>query len=159
MKWNEDSRSFARGVRYTRDYPKLDINAPSDKRLRTLLLTKSELWKDEEEWRCVVLEGGPAQWSISQKALKAVIFGTRASADLRATIAHLIAAHKPWVELREIVEVPFSYDLQVRPLPIQLSGSSGGSESWPAGSAEARESSPDSVASDNWPVSAPASDN
>lgn len=114
---NMEPFSHAYRVRYTRDYPKLDINAPSGKRLRTLLLTKSELWKDEEEWRCVVLEGGPAQWSIPKKALKAVIFGTRASADLRATIAHLIAAHKPWVELREIVEVPFSYDLQVRPLP------------------------------------------
>lgn len=114
---NIEPFSHAYRMRYTRDFPKLDINAPSDKRLRTLLLTKSELWKDEEEWRCVVLEGGPAQWSIPQKALKAVIFGTRASADLRATIAHLIAAHKPWVELREIVEIPFSYDLQVRTLP------------------------------------------
>jgi hypothetical protein len=64
----------------------------------------------------VVFSGGPAQWPIPQKALKAVIFGTRASADLRATITHLIAAHKPWVELREAVEVPFSYDLKVRRL-------------------------------------------
>ena len=96
---------------------KLDINATPDKCLRTFLRTKSELWKDEEEWRCVVFSGGAAQWSIPKKALKAVIFGTRASANLRATIAYLIAAHKPWVELREIVEVPFSYDLQVRPLP------------------------------------------
>ncbi len=61
--------------------------------------------------------GGPAQWLVSQKALKAVIIGTRANADIRATIAHLIAAHKPWVELREVVEVPFSYDLQIRLLP------------------------------------------
>jgi hypothetical protein len=104
-------------VRYTQDYPKLGINATPDQCLRTFLLTKSELWKDEEEWRCVDIKGGPAQWPISTKALKAVIFGTRASADLRATIARLIAAHKPWVELREVVEVPFSYDLQVKPLP------------------------------------------
>jgi len=55
-------------------------------------------------------------FSIPYGTLKAVIFGTRASADLRANIARLIAAHKPWVELREVVEVPFSYDLQVRPL-------------------------------------------
>ncbi|HTG34036.1 MAG TPA: DUF2971 domain-containing protein [Thermoanaerobaculia bacterium] len=104
-------------VRYTRDYPKLGINATPDQCLRTFLLTKSELWKDEQEWRCVLLEGGPAQWPIPQRALKAVIFGTRASADLRATITQLIAVHKPWVALREVVEVPFSYDLQVRPLP------------------------------------------
>jgi hypothetical protein len=103
-------------VRYTRDYPKLDINAPANKFFRTFLLTKSELWRDEEEWRCVDFPGGPAQWPIPKKALKAVIFGTRASADLRATIAQLITAHKPWVELREVVEIPFSYDLQVRPL-------------------------------------------
>ncbi len=109
-------------VRYTRAYPKLDINATPDQCLRTFLLTKSELWKDEEEWRCMDVQGGPAQWSISTKALKAVIFGTRASADLRATIAQLIAAHKPWVELREVVEVPFSYDLQVRPLPAPNPG-------------------------------------
>ncbi len=108
--------SHALRVRYTRDYPKLDINATPDQCLRTFLLTKSELWRDEEEWRCVVFSGGPAQWRISKKALKAVIFGTRASADLRATITQLIAVHKPWVELREVVEVPFSYDLQVRPL-------------------------------------------
>lgn len=109
--------SHALRVRYTRDYPKLDINATPDQCLRTFLLTKSELWKDEEEWRCVVFSGGPAQWPIPKKSLKAVIFGTRASADLRADIAQLIEAHKPWVELREAVEVPFSYDLQVRPLP------------------------------------------
>jgi hypothetical protein len=113
---NMEPFSHAYRVRYTRDYPKLDINATPDKCLRTFLLTKSELWKDEEEWRCVDFSGGSAQWSIPKKALNAVIFGTRASADLRATIAHLIAAHKPWVELREVVEVPFSYDLQVRPL-------------------------------------------
>jgi hypothetical protein len=109
--------SHALRVRYTRDYPKLDINAPANKFFRTFLLTKSELWKDEEEWRCVDFPGGSAQWPIPKKALKAVIFGTRASADLRATIAQLITAHKPWVELREVVEIPFSYDLQVRPLP------------------------------------------
>ena len=108
--------SLALRVRYTRDYPKLDLNANPDQHLR-MFLTKSELWKDEEEWRCVVLSGGPAQWSIPKKALKAVIFGTRASADLRATISQLIAEHKPWVELREVVEIPFSYDLQIRPLP------------------------------------------
>lgn len=109
-------------VRYTRDYPKLGINATPDQCLRTFLLTKSELWKDEEEWRCVDVQGGPAQWPISTKALKAVVFGTRASAELRATIAQLIAAHKPWVELREVVEVPFSYDLRVRPLPAPNPG-------------------------------------
>lgn len=109
--------SHAYRVRYTKDYPKLDINATPDQCFRTFLLTKSELWRDEEEWRCVVFSGGPAQWPIPPKALKAVIFGTRASANLRATIAHLIAAHKPWVELREVVEVPFSYALQVRLLP------------------------------------------
>ena len=109
--------SHARRVRYTRDYPKLGINATPNQCLRTFLLTKSELWEDEEEWRCVVFPGGPAQWQIPKKALKAVIFGTRARADLRATIAQLVAAHKPWVELREVVEIPFSYDLQVRPLP------------------------------------------
>jgi hypothetical protein len=107
--------SHALRVRYTKDYPKLDINAPANKFFRTFLLTKSELWKDEEEWRCVDFPGGSAQWPIPKKALKAVIFGTRASADLRATIAQLITAHKPWVELREVVEIPFSYDLQVRP--------------------------------------------
>jgi len=101
-------------VRYTRDYPKLGINATPNQCLRTFLLTKSELWKDEKEWRCVVVSGGPPQWPIHKKALKAVIFGTRASADLRAIITQLIAVHKPWVELREVVEVPFSYDLQVR---------------------------------------------
>jgi hypothetical protein len=109
--------SHALRVRYTRDYPKLDINANPDQYFRTFLLTKSEIWKDEQEWRRVVFPGGPAQWPIPKKAVKAVIFGTRASAGLRATIAQLIAAHKPWVELREVVEVPFSYDLQVRLLP------------------------------------------
>jgi hypothetical protein len=104
-------------VRYTRDYPKLDINASPGECLRTFLLTKSELWKDEEEWRCVEVSGGPAQWPIPPRALKAVIFGTRASAELRAAITELIALHKPWVELREVVEAPFSYDLQIRPLP------------------------------------------
>jgi len=108
--------SHALRVRYTKDYPKLDINATPDQCFRTFLLTKSELWIDEEEWRCVVFSGGPAQWPIPKKALKAVIFGTRACADLRTTIAQLIAAHKPWVELREVVEIPFSYDLRVRPL-------------------------------------------
>ncbi|HEV8580085.1 MAG TPA: DUF2971 domain-containing protein [Thermoanaerobaculia bacterium] len=104
-------------VRYTRDYPKLGIDATSGQLLRTFLLTKSELWRDEQEWRCLKVPGGPPQWSISEKALKAVIFGTRAKPELRATIAQLIEEHKPWVELREVVEVPFSYDLQVRPLP------------------------------------------
>jgi Protein of unknown function (DUF2971) len=108
--------SRALRVRYTRDYPKLDIYATPDQHLR-MFLTKSELWKDEEEWRCVVLAGGPPQWPIPKKALKAVIFGTRANAALRAAITQLIAEHKPWVELREVVEIPFSYDLQVRPLP------------------------------------------
>jgi hypothetical protein len=108
--------SHALRVRYTKRYPRLGINATPDQSFRTFLLTKSELWKDEQEWRCVVFQGGSAQWPIPQKALKAVIFGTRASAELRATVSRLIAEHKPWVELREAVEVPFSYDLQVRPL-------------------------------------------
>jgi len=114
--------SHALRVRYTKDYPKLDINATSDQIFRTFLLTKSELWKDEQEWRCVDFKGGSAQWPIPEKALKAVTFGTRASAKLRATISRLIAKHKPWVELREVVEVPFSYDLQVRPLAPNVSG-------------------------------------
>jgi hypothetical protein len=109
--------SNAYRVTYTKDYPKRDINATPDECLRTFLLTKSELWIDEKEWRCVAFAGGPAQWPISKDALRAVIFGTRASANLRATITQLIAAHKPWVELREAVEVPFSYDLQIKLLP------------------------------------------
>lgn len=63
------------------------------------------------------LLGRPRTMADSQEGAEGVIFGTRASADLRATVVQLIAAHKPWVELREVVEVPFSYDLQVRPLP------------------------------------------
>lgn len=112
--------SYAYRVRYTKDYPTLDINASPDLCLRTFLLTKSELWKDEEEWRCVEFLGGPPQWPIPKRALKAVIFGTRTKPEVRATIAQLIAAHKPWVELREVVEVPFSYDLEVRPLQVSV---------------------------------------
>jgi DUF2971 family protein len=59
--------SHARRVRYTRDYPKLDINATPDQCLRTFLLTKSEIWKDEEEWRCVVFPGGPGALGVDEQ--------------------------------------------------------------------------------------------
>jgi hypothetical protein len=109
---------YARRVRYSKDYPTLEINASPNLCMRTFLLTKSELWKDEEEWRCVEFLGSPPQWPIPKRALQAVIFGTRTKPDVRATITQLVAAHKPWVELLEVVEVPFSYDLQVRSLRV-----------------------------------------
>ena len=78
---NDNSlREFAKPVKYSKEYPKIDIlNSTPDEQVQAFLYTKADNWKYEEEWRIIhtETENGPGYKEIPQGMLSQIIFGAK----------------------------------------------------------------------------------
>lgn len=70
-------------VKYTQTRPTVFAfkDGNEQEQLDGALLTKSELWFYEEEWRMIYYRRGPGIYTIPHDALKRIIFGAAASKD------------------------------------------------------------------------------
>lgn len=102
-----------------------DLFADQDALTQTILLTKSDWWSYEDEYRLLVRDGRvDPQFSVTcydefvelpGRALIAVIAGPKCSDASIEMIQNLIAKHAPHVRLKRAVCVPHKYEISVSP--------------------------------------------
>ena len=107
-------------VLYRRTYPDFDITEPGYEPL----ITKSDVWAYEAEWRIISVERRLAQAAGTIKTddgflalppgvLKSIIIGCQANAEARELVASLVRTHAPDVLVRQATLTSDSYDLVI----------------------------------------------
>jgi len=115
-------RSGATKVIYRTTYPAYDITAPGYEPL----ITKSDVWAYEAEWRIAAEERGVAQapdtiqtdndfLMLPPGVLKSIIIGCRASEESRQLVERLVRTHASDLLVRRATLAPGSYDLIITP--------------------------------------------
>jgi hypothetical protein len=113
-------------VIYRKTYPSVDITGAG----YALLITKSDVWAYEREWRIVAEERGVAQalgtiktdnsfLTLPPGVLKSIIIGCLASEESRRLVASLVRTHAPDVLVRQATLAPDRYDLVITP-PVAI---------------------------------------
>lgn len=107
-------------VKYQNEYPKLKYTGDDEKDkefINTILLTKSDFWNYEKEWR-IIETRGPGLYQINNGDLNGVILGCQISEENRKRIISLIEKRTDNDKLRlyqaRIKESEFGLDI----LPI-----------------------------------------
>jgi hypothetical protein len=111
-------------VIYRATYPAFDMTAPGAG--YQSLITKSDVWCYEHEWRIIAEERGIAQAAGTIKTdndflilppgvLKSIIIGCLASEESRHLVASLVRTHAPDVLVRQAALAPDRYDLVITP--------------------------------------------
>jgi hypothetical protein len=107
-------------VIYRKTYPEFDITKPGYEPL----ITKSDVWAYEHEWRIISEERTGAQSTDTIKTddgfltlppgvLKSIIIGCQAPEKSRELVANLVHAHAPEVLVRQATLTSDSYDLVI----------------------------------------------
>jgi hypothetical protein len=115
-----DPFKYAAKVIYRRTYPAYDITGTGYEPL----ITKSEVWAYEAEWRIVAEERNSAQalgniktddgfLTLPPGVLKSIIVGCRAGKESRELVAGLVRTHAPDVLVRHATLTSDSYDLVI----------------------------------------------
>jgi hypothetical protein len=108
----------ARRVHYPRSYPNvrfLDCVDDRAKFVKTMLLTKSKLWKYEKEWRIIGDE--PRLYKYDPVALTGIIFGFRMKPEHKDLIGRLVGKRNPPVQLYQAIPWKHKFKMQIVPLP------------------------------------------
>ena len=102
-----------------------DLFADQNALTQAILLTKSDGWSYEDEYRLLVRDGKvDPQFSVTcydefislpDRALTAVVAGPKCTDASIEVIQKLIAKHAPHVMLRRAVCVPHKYEISVTP--------------------------------------------
>lgn len=82
-------------VKYSSSYPQINILRDYEDQTKKVLLTKSDLWKYEKEWRIFDPDNGPGIRAYPAEMLTGVIFGCDMSHENRQLI-------REWAKGREI---------------------------------------------------------
>ena len=109
-------------VIYRATYPAFDMTARGAG--YEALITKSDVWAYEREWRIVAEERGIAQAAETIKTdndfltlppgvLKSIIIGCQAPEKSRELVANLVRTHAPEVLVRQATLTSDSYDLVI----------------------------------------------
>ena len=110
-------------VIYRTTYPAFDITAPD----YDPLVTKSDVWAYEAEWRIVAEERGIGRreteiiktddgfLTLPPGVLKSIIIGCQAAEKSRELVANLVRTHAPDVLVRQATLASDSYDLVITP--------------------------------------------
>jgi hypothetical protein len=105
---------------YQRNYPAFDITGTGYEPL----ITKSDVWAYEAEWRIVAEERQAAQalstiktddgfLTLPPGVLKSIIIGCQATEKSRELVANLVRIHAPDVLVRQAILATDSYDLVI----------------------------------------------
>jgi hypothetical protein len=115
---------FAYEVDYNEDYPPFLLHKQTSR--PTILLSKSDVWKYEEEYRLIcpretiypnhplLMEGDYLR--IGATDLKAIIVGCQASDDTIRAATELLSEFAPHVELKQARRSPNKYRLEIERL-------------------------------------------
>lgn len=102
---------FLLKVHYSDNIPSLNIMDMNDEGfLPKMMATKMETWDYEEEYRIVTNKSGEQKFLPS--ALKGIVFGSKASDDLKERIRQLLEDRD--VDFYQIVSDDKSYDLSIK---------------------------------------------
>lgn len=104
----------AQRVRYADSFPA--INVALDEHLSDalkILLTKSEQWAYEREWRIVDRQHGPGVRTFEPDALKAILLGMNIKQEHEALIRELAGRHPAKPSVKKIRPAPLKYELTI----------------------------------------------
>tara|TARA_B100000965_G_scaffold402376_1_gene428180 strand:- start:937 stop:1704 length:768 start_codon:yes stop_codon:yes gene_type:complete len=107
----------AQQIRYSDTYPEVNpINQSDEERLFRALLTKSDHWKYEQEWRIIEYETGPGVKTFPSEILHGVIFGCRMTDKNKVRIREWCDGRKQPVKFYQAKERQREYALDILPL-------------------------------------------
>lgn len=129
LEFNTEGNFFSKALKvtYCKSLPVItaDLFADQNALTQTILLTKSDEWSYENEYRLLVRDGEvDPQFSVTchdefvslpDQALTAVIAGPKCSDASIEGIQRLITKHAPHVQLKRAVCVPHKYEISVSP--------------------------------------------
>lgn len=107
----------AQPVRYNRTYPTVKLSQHKVDWGRESMLTKSEHWSYEDEWRLTCRE--PGHMEMPEHALVRVILGCRISDHDRDQVRSLCAASDDGIEILQASMHPRQYTLEFRKIAAQ----------------------------------------
>ncbi len=111
-------------VDYQKDYPNLDLTDPSEEENLKPLITKSQVWKYEDEYRLIAREIGAAlsdgtltcvdnYVDLPDGALTGIIVGCMASKETVKAIRELVKCSKGQIELLKAERAHDKYELTI----------------------------------------------
>jgi len=80
------------------------------------LLTKSNHWDYEQEWRLIAYKNGPGVQKFRPENLTGIIFGARASAETQKSVRGWIATHPTPIKIYQARVNRFKYTLDIEEL-------------------------------------------
>jgi hypothetical protein len=108
-------------VQYLSKYPRLDLADESDERILLPLITKSDVWAYEDEYRLIAQERSAAfaaslltnnnYLTLPAGAIKAVILGCLASAETLGQVTEIVGRHGNSIAVRRLRRIPNVFDL------------------------------------------------
>jgi hypothetical protein len=104
-------------VSYSPQRPTLNIfNQSMDEQVRASVLTKSDVWQYEGEWR-LVHAGHVGKWSFPRDAITSVVVGARISLDQQALVRGWALSNDPPIPVFSASLVGHSYAVEIPGMP------------------------------------------
>ena len=109
---NTDIR--AQKVKYTDLYPEVNyLLTPEDNQRKFTLLTKSNHWSYEKEWRIIEYQHGSGTCSFPKEKITGVIFGSEMPPEIKQQIRQWIYNREPKIDVYEAKKKHRKYGLDI----------------------------------------------
>jgi len=106
-------------VNYADEYPNITLFDDNDKRMEATLLTKSNHWKYEKEWRIVEHQEGAGIHPYPEEMLACVILGLNFPQECREEIINMLASKHRKVEILEAKMCERKFAIEITSIPNQ----------------------------------------
>lgn len=107
---------LAQKVDYHPEFPEVDLLGSSpDEQVQSLLLTKAEEWKCENEWRIIDHDTGSGCKAFPEELLVEVIFGALMEQEDKEAVVEWVSKRNCPVQLSQVSLGSGSYSLVIEP--------------------------------------------
>lgn len=109
----------AQKVKYTESYPEINyLLTPEDHQIEFTLLTKSNHWRYEKEWRIIEFQHGPGTCTFPKEKITGVIFGSEMPPERKQMIRQWVGGRIPPIEIYEAKKRDRKYGLDIHGLKL-----------------------------------------
>ena len=116
----ENTDIGAQKVKYTESYPVINyLLTPEDDQREITLLTKSNHWSYEKEWRIVEYQHPPGTCNFPKEKITGVIFGSEMPPEMKELIRLWICDTEPQIDIYEAKKNHCKYGLDIPNLKLR----------------------------------------
>ncbi|MEN6317608.1 MAG: DUF2971 domain-containing protein [Syntrophaceae bacterium] len=100
-------------VEYSSSYPQITVLRDHENQTRKVLLTKSDIWKHEKEWRILDPDNGPGIRIYPAEMLTGVIFGCEMPHESRQLIRKWAKGRTPILKFYQAIKKEAEFGLEI----------------------------------------------